>query len=184
MLAAGSCHVSYTPGAVGSGTHTITAGYVGDAAHATSSGNTDETVSTLAPIVANATESHRRWREGNRLASFSRTRKPPVGTTFSFTLNEQASVSLTFTQSLPGRRVNGKCVAQSKRNRDKRACKRTVFAGALAFTGHPGLNKVAFQGRLSRSRELKPGSYTMTITAVNATGQSSQPQTLSFTIVK
>jgi hypothetical protein len=183
-LSAGSCQVSYTPAVVGSGTHEITASYGGDAAHGASSGSTNVAVTALAPIVANATESHRRWREGNRLATISRTRRPPVGTTFAFALNEQAGISLTFSQSLRGRRVNGKCVAQTRRNRRRHACQRTVIAGALSFTGHLGTNRVAFQGRLSQSRKLKPGGYTLAITAVNAAGQGSKPQTLSFTIVK
>jgi CSLREA domain-containing protein len=184
-LSAGSCHVSYTPAAAGSGTHKITAAYGGDAAHAPSSGRTNETVAAaVAPIVGNAIESHRRWREGSRLATFSRTRPLPVGTTFSFMLNEQARVSFTFRQSLPGRRVNGKCLAQNERNSRKHACKHAVTAGGLSFTGHPGVNKVAFQGRLSTSSKLKPGYYTLTITAVGASRQGSRPQTLSFTIVK
>ncbi len=43
-----SCSVTYTPSAVGSGTHVITASYSGDAAHATSSGSFNLTVSTQA----------------------------------------------------------------------------------------------------------------------------------------
>jgi hypothetical protein len=39
-----SCSVSYTPGQVGSGTHTITASYGGDSTHQTSSGTTTVTV--------------------------------------------------------------------------------------------------------------------------------------------
>jgi CSLREA domain-containing protein len=186
-LSAGSCQVAYTPAAVGSGTHAITARYGGDAAHATSSGSAQENVNTpppTPPAVTNPTESHARWREGNRLAGFSRKRALPIGTTFSFTLNEEARVSFTFTRSLPGRKVNGRCVAQTKRNRHKPACERAAAAGAIVFTGHPGLNKVAFQGRLSSSKRLKPGSYTLTITATNTAGQSTKSHTLSFTIVK
>jgi hypothetical protein len=41
-----SCTVSYTPTALGTGTHTITAAYGGDAGHATSSGNAPVMVST------------------------------------------------------------------------------------------------------------------------------------------
>jgi hypothetical protein len=59
-----------------------------------------------------------------------------------------------------------------------------VSAGTFAFTGHAGLNRVVFQGRLSRSKKLERGSYTLTITAVNAAGRTSRPQTLAFTIVK
>ncbi|WP_249012070.1 Ig-like domain repeat protein [Conexibacter sp. DBS9H8] len=40
-----SCSVTYTPSAIGSGTHTITAAYVGDSSHAASSSTTTVTVS-------------------------------------------------------------------------------------------------------------------------------------------
>ena len=135
------------------------------------------------PSLSAVGQSHRRWREGRRLARLARKRKPPVGTTFSFTLNEQARVSLAFTQRRAGRRVKGRCVAPTKRNRHKRACRRTVPRGTLTFAAHPGVNKVSFQGRTSRTRKLKPGRYTVTVTASNSAGRSS-PKTLSFTIVK
>jgi hypothetical protein len=190
-LAAGSCQVTYAPTAVGSGTHGITASYRGDAAHAPSGGSTNENVSSPTPptpptplIVADATESHARWREDNRLASFARKHAAPVGTTFSFTLNEQARVGFIFTQTGAGRKVKGKCVAPTTGNRRKHACKRTMTAGAIVFTGHPGLNKVSFRGRLSPSKKLRPGGYTLTISAGNSAGQTAKPQTLNFTIVK
>ncbi len=142
-------------------------------------------VLTTPPVLANASQSNRRWREGTRLASFSRKRKlPPLGTTFSFTLNELASVRFAFTQRVGGRKVNGKCVAQTKKNRHKRACKRTVTQGLLTFAGHDGTNKVSFQGRISHSKKLRPGIYTLVITATNAAGQRSAAKQLSFTILK
>ena len=97
------------------------------------------------PAASNA-----RWREGSRLAIYSRKKKPPLGTTFAFVLNEQAVVSFAFSQQVGGREVNGKCVAQTKTNGRKPGCKRTVTRGILGFTGDSGLNKVAFQGRISR----------------------------------
>jgi hypothetical protein len=136
------------------------------------------------PTVANAAQSNSTWSEGNKRATFSRKKKPPIGTTFSFTLNEQASVSFAFTQQLGGRKVKGRCVAQTKANRHKPACKRTVTQGTLSFTGHAGKNKVSFQGRVSASKKLPLGRYTLVITATTATGQRSQPKSLSFTIVK
>jgi hypothetical protein len=93
-------------------------------------------------------------------------------------------VSFAFTQRLAGRKVNGKCVAQTNKNRRKRFCKRTVTRGTLSFTGHAGTNKVSFQGRISRIKKLTPGTYTLVIIATTATGQRSQPKSLSFTIVK
>jgi hypothetical protein len=95
--------------------------------------------------VANATQSHRRWREGRH-----------GGTTFSFTLNVAARVIFTFTQ------------------RDHRRP-----LGTLAIAGHQGKNKLAFDGLINRHLELRPGTYTVTITAGN-----SIPQRLTFTILK
>ena len=135
------------------------------------------------PTVGNATESHRSWREGNKLAQVSRKKKPPVGTTFSFNLNEQASVTFAFTQRVAGRTVSHRCVPQTNKNRHKRGCKRTVTAGTMSFTGHPGTNRVSFQGRLSRSKKLKPGSYTLIITATNTAGAHSAAVSLRFAIV-
>jgi len=137
------------------------------------------------PVIANASQSHRTWREGTRLASFSRGSKlPPLGTTFSFTLDEPASVTFAFTQRLPGRKVNGKCDAQTKNNRHKHACNRTVIKGRLSFAGHNGTDKLSFQGRISRSKKLPPGKYTLVIVATNGAGQHSAPKQLTFTILK
>jgi hypothetical protein len=144
---------------------------------------TPPTPPTPTPSVTGVRQSHRRWREGSKLATFARKLKPPVGTIFSFTLNEQAPVSFAFTQQLTGRKVNGRCVAVSNKDRHKRLCNRTLVRGKLSFTGHAGNDKVFFDGRLSRSGKLKPGSYTLVISATNAAGHTSTSSTLSFTIV-
>jgi hypothetical protein len=128
-------------------------------------------------------ETHRSWREGTQLAQISKAR-PPVGTTFSFTLTERATVRFAFTERLGGRRVNGECVAQTNGNRHRSACLRTVTRGTLSFAGHPGSDRVFFDGRMSRSRRLPPGAYTLIITATNAARQHSSPRRLSFTIIK
>lgn len=140
------------------------------------------------PTLSGVSETAKTWREGNSLAHITaaknRKKKLPVGTTFSFGLNEPVSVSFTFTQRANGRKVKGNCIVQTKANRHSHACKRTVTRGKLAFTGHPGTNKVSFQGRISRSKKLQPGTYTLIITATNAAGQRSSPKQLSFTIVR
>jgi hypothetical protein len=143
---------------------------------------TDVTISTP-PTVTNLTQSHRRWREGDKLAQTSRKRRLPVGTIFSFTLNEPAKVSLAFVQPVRGHRTKGRCVTQARKNHRKHSCKRAVARGTLTFTGHAGVNKVSFQGRISRQPKLKPGSFTLMLTAAGTNGRSS-PKTLGFTIVK
>jgi hypothetical protein len=142
------------------------------------------TSTSVPPTITNAVQSHKVWREGNALAHVSAYRsKPPIGTTFSFTLNEQARVSLAFTQRAGERKIKRKCVTQTKQNRDKPTCEHPVTVGTLAFTGHSGTNKVVFQGRISHSKTLKPGHYTLLITAINSAGARSASKSLSFTIV-
>ncbi len=138
------------------------------------------------PKLTKATQSHARWREGSKLAALSRKskKKAPLGTTFSFTLDQQSTVRFAFTQQVGGRKVAGKCVAQTKKNRRKRACKRTLTRGTLTFAAHAGVNKLAFQGLVARSKKLPLGRYTLLITASNKAGQRSRAQALHFTIVR
>jgi uncharacterized delta-60 repeat protein len=146
---------------------------------------------TPAPLVAappgprfsHVFETARRWREGTGLSRLSRRHRLPVGTRFGFTLNEPGHVVLSFTQKLPGRRVAGRCVASTRHNRHRRRCSRTLAAGTIAFPGHAGPNAVRFSGRISRSRELGPGAYTLTITAIDAAGRRGVAE-LTFTIVQ
>ena len=133
--------------------------------------------------IANATQSHTRWREPPRLTLATVSKKqPPVGTTFELTLSGRASVRFDFTQQVPGRTVRGKCVARTNANKRKSECVRTVLRGSLSFAGHAGLNTVKFQGRVSASKKLKPGTYTMIITATTP-GVGSTFKRLTFTIV-
>jgi CSLREA domain-containing protein len=143
----------------------------------------EEVKSPPAPSVSNLAQSASRWRDGPGLAHISRARaKPPRGTTFSFTLNEAASVRLAFTQQVSGRSVGGHCVAQTAHNRTMHACRRPLTVGALTLQGEAGSDRVRFEGRLSANRKLKPGRYALVLSA-SANGLSSAPRSLTFTIV-
>jgi len=169
-------------------TATVTYSVLGVTASATSAAVTvlapPATPPPVAPVLGALKQSASKWREGSALASISRKRRPPVGTTFSFTLSEQATVSVTFTQQVAGRKVKGKCLAPTSRNRHGHACTRTLTQAPLSLAGHPGLDKIVFKGRLTGSRKLALGAYTVTIVAVNGAGQRSQARSLRFTIVK
>jgi hypothetical protein len=140
-------------------------------------------VGRKAPSLGNVRQSHSRWREGSALARISRRHRAPLGTTFSFTLDQRATVTLRFTQRVPGRRQGRRCLAPSHRNARRRRCTRIVTIATLSLTAHAGLDKVAFQGRVSRSRKLRPGRYTVLLRAANAAG-SSATRSLTFTIVR
>ena len=135
------------------------------------------------PTVTGFHQSASHWIEGSALARVSaKRRRPPVGTTFTFRLNEGATYVLAFKRTVTGRKVKGHCVAQSRRNRRNRSCPRGIPAGSLRHSGHVGINKVAFQGRLTRASRLSPRAYTVTIVATNSLRQRSVPHHLSFTI--
>jgi CSLREA domain-containing protein len=139
---------------------------------------------SLPPSISDVSQSHRTWREGGQLAQETRRRKrAPTGTTFSFSLNAGANVTFTFIQRVNGGQVKGKCLRRGRKLRRRPACKRTITRGTLSFAAHSGTNTVAFQGRISRSKKLKPGSYSLLITATNSEGQATASPRPRFTIV-
>ncbi len=111
------------------------------------------------PAVTRPRQSNRVWRlpkaEGGHML--------PVGTAFSFILNEPARVTLAFSQMLAGRHH------------------RRVSRGTVTFAGRAGVTSISFRGRTSTGK-LKPGKYTVVITAKNAAGHRSRPTSLRFTI--
>jgi hypothetical protein len=138
------------------------------------------------PIVGPFAQSHASWRLGGKLAMASKAKKgprPPLGTTFSFSLDQAANVELSFSRLAPGRKVRGACVAPSAKNKARAHCQRTLPQGALPVAGHLGSNAVAFQGRISAAKKLKPGLHTVTIAATNSFGEVSLPRALRFRIV-
>jgi len=148
----------------------------------------DRTFTTLAaaaptPLITAASESHRVWREGSRLAAYARAKRPPLGTSFSVSLNEAASVTLSFSERAGGRRLGRRCLAPTPRNRRRPACKRMITAGTLTFAARAGLNRISFQGRISAHKRLALGSHTLLISA-DASGQRSATKSLAFTIVR
>ncbi|HUH81978.1 MAG TPA: hypothetical protein VLZ06_11690 [Solirubrobacteraceae bacterium] len=139
------------------------------------------------PVVSNFTQSHREWRAGPALARLARSRNgpaSPVGTVFSFDVNEQTSVKLSFLREAAGRRAGGRCAPVSRKNRRRARCRLSTPAGSLSFTARPGRNRAYFQGRISVSQTLTPASYALTVTATNSAGQRSAPRSLHFTILR
>jgi uncharacterized delta-60 repeat protein len=141
------------------------------------------TAPPVAPRLTHVSQSHRRWREARALPRIARLRRAPLGTTFRFSLNEPSRVRFGFSRKLPGRRAGGRCVAVTRRNRHARRCTRSAGAGGLSFSAAAGFHTFRFQGRISRLRKLKPGRYTLTITATGAAGQRATAR-LAFVIVK
>ena len=127
------------------------------------------------------------WRERRRLAQITakvgRRPRPPVGTTFTFTLNDPARVHLRLTLGVPGHKLGNGCVAPTRKTAQSPRCTRTTVAGTLTLTAHRGANHIRFQGHISRARRLQPGHYTLTFTATDAGRRSTTGGPLHFTIV-
>lgn len=128
------------------------------------------------PSITALHQSHSSWREGSALAHASAKKTLPVGTTFSFGLNESATVTFEFSESASGRKVGENCLTQTRKHKKDRRCTRTVLAGTLTFVAHSRDNKVHFEGLISKRKKLKPGSYTLLVTAT-ASGEHSAPRT-------
>lgn len=84
--------------------------------------------------VSHAHQSHRRWREGGKPHA-----RPPIGTSFTFTLNEPGPIKLTFIRSH----------------------RRTT----LHLNARQGKNTFKFRGKLPHGRRLAPGRYSLKIAA-------------------
>jgi Tol biopolymer transport system component len=118
------------------------------------------------PKISAVKVSVKRWRLGKKLASISRA---PVGTTISFKISERAKATLTFKRKTPGKN-GGKPKYKA--------------AGKLSLNAKAGKRKVRFQGRVSRSKTLKPGTYRVVVGAKDAAGNRAKAVTgPTFTIV-
>jgi predicted outer membrane repeat protein len=160
-----------TTSALAVGNHSITVSYTGDSIYgASNAAALSLAVAAGPPRISGLRQSHKVWRLGSRRARLSKGRKVPTGTTFGFKLAAPASLRLKFRRCVNARRGG-------------RHCKPTVAVGALAFNNvRAGQHKLSFQGRLKGRRKLRPGRYTLTITASNSTGRVSR--SIKFTIVR
>lgn len=66
-----------------------------------------------------------------------------VGTTFSFTLDQTATVSLRFARETPGRSAHGRCAPPTANNKRAARCTRTITAGVLNLTAPHAVRGVA-----------------------------------------
>ena len=117
-------------------------------------------VSPTVPAVTRLSESGKTWRDGE----------------ISFTLNERATVTLSLTHQVAGRKLHRRCMAPSAKNHRRPRCTRTL-TDSFSLTATSGTNTI----RISRVRELGVGRYKM---VVSAKGEHAAPASLSFTIAK
>jgi hypothetical protein len=140
-------------------------------------------ITAIAPRLWLVSQSARRWREGNLLPRLTNLSRSSQGTVFSFDVNLPTTVTMTFLQKKSGRRSGHTCAAPNRHNARHRRCTRIVSAAQLGFPAKAAANRVLFQGLISTTQRLKPGSYTVVVGA-GPPALKSASKSLTFTITR
>ena len=107
-----------------------------------------------------------------------------VGTRVGYSLSETARTRFTVEKAAPGRKVRGRCVRPTSRNRKRPRCTRWIsLRGSFAHRGKAGSNSFKFRGRIG-GRRLKPGRYRLVARATDAAGNRSPARRVGFRIVR
>jgi hypothetical protein len=161
--------VSHVYGAPGTYTATVTArdgaGNVASERHTVLVAPAGNGPDHTAPMVTRLRSEHARFRVGTRTtATIAAARKrAPAGTTFRLTVSERSTLVVSFKRRAGRRRI--------------------TVPGVLVRTRRgPGSVAIPFSGRVGGAR-LKPGSYSASVTAIDAAGNRSRPATVSFKVV-
>jgi hypothetical protein len=103
--------------------------------------------------------------------------------TTTVTLTRPATVAVRVLAGRPGRRAGSSCVAVTRANRGRARCTRFVTT-ARTRTLRPGAATVRFTvtAAFGAARPLTPGSYRLSLTALDADGNRSGPRTVSFRV--
>lgn len=145
--------------------------------------NTDVTP----PALTKAKLTNTKFKVGTKKTALvaKKKKKTPTGTTLSYTLSEIATTSIAVQKAAAGRKSGTACVKPTSKLKKAKAkkCTRYVTVKTLTRLQLAGANKVAFSGRIDKTK-LKTGKYRFFITAQDAKGNISTPTKKSFTIVK
>jgi hypothetical protein len=152
------------------------------------SGPTGPTGDHTRPVISSVSLSPKTIRVGTTLAKASAKRRAPTTTVIRFRLSERAKVTVAVAQVLSGRRKGSRCVAATKAliARKARRCTRYVTkTPSLTFALASGARRIAFSGRLTRTRRLAPGTYRLSLTAVDpARNHTLKARTATLRITK
>jgi hypothetical protein len=110
-------------------------------------------------------------------------RKRKKGTKLIVGLSEPAGVQFDVFRKRSGRKVGGRCVKPTRKNRRRKRCTRLKRSGGFTRTAPAGTSRLAFSGRIRR-RALKPGRYRIRATPADAAGNIGRPRAVNFKIVR
>ena len=106
------------------------------------------------------------------------------GSTVTYRLSENATVTFKVEQALRGRLVNGRCLKATPARRSAPRCTRYgILRGGFTRAGHQGANTFRFTARIV-SRALRTGLYRLRARAMDAAGNGSVLRRSPFRIVR
>lgn len=137
----------------------------------------------LTPVLSGLTISPASFAVASAPTALVASPHTPRGTTFGFTLSEPARVRIALRRKVSGRQVGGLCLVAGANAPHGPHCTRLVLVGTLQRAGTPGVNRIAFSGRLG-SRPLRTGNYVATLVATATGTPASVPARRGFSIVR
>jgi outer membrane protein assembly factor BamB len=140
------------------GSHAIVAGFSGDAYYQASSGALTQGVVSSGSGSAGPAISHLRVKVVHRKLRFS------------LTLSEPAKLVIVVSKLVPGHFRHHRCRAGGRRGR---RCRASLRKASLTHRGQAGYNSFA-----PAMRALAPGTYAVTVTAIDSASQRSKPVTV------
>ena len=89
-----------------------------------------------------------------------------VTLTIRYTLNTATTITFKITGRRSGRKLAGRCVTQTRKNRKQKKCTRRItLHGSITQNAKTGADHLVL------ARKLAPGNYTLTATATNGASQ-------------
>ena len=104
----------------------------------------------------------------------------PQGTVFTYTLNQDAAVTVEMKRVKAGRLVGKKCKRPTKATAKKKKCDLTEHK--LFRSGKEGKNTLPYSGRV-KGKALRPGAYVAVFTATPSEGKPNSAS-VRFRIVR
>lgn len=110
-------------------------------------------------------------------------KRPPAGGAIaSYLVTAAARTELTIARARPGRKVGGKCVAETRANVSRKRCNRYVKVTDFSRDDGAGRNRFVLSGRVG-GQPLPPGAYRLQADASAGPALTSAAASASFTIL-
>jgi subtilisin-like proprotein convertase family protein len=135
-----------------------------------------------APVLSGLAIAPRRFRAAKSGPTVLAKQPARGGALVTYRDSQAAETNVVLRKAEPGRKVGGKCARQTKANATKKPCNRYVKVTSFLRQDAAGANRFALSGRF-KAKPLAPGEYQLQVKAFAASGLTSDPVRVNFTIL-